>query len=588
MEGEMSAASDTPRLRLPWWLAVVLGLACAAVGVVLIFRPFTSLSVLILLVAAGLIATGIATLAAARRSASRLLPKLAGVAWIAAGVLVLAWPDITTRGLAVVVGVTLIVGGLLDVVAGLRGTTDERLAAVISGLASMIFGVLALTWPDVTVLVVAIVFGARLVLFGLRLAWTAFRDRDGVAAAVADRPPGRLRRVGHALVAVLVLVIALALAGVSWRINEAEPVVDAFYDTPDDVPAEPGALLRSEPFTREIPDGARAWRILYTTTVADGVPAVASGIVVVPDRAAGEPPPVIAWAHGTTGVARRCAPSVLPNPWTAGAFFSLDRVVDEGWALVATDYVGLGSEGEHPYLVGEPAGRSVLDAVRAARQLDGVEVSDQTVVWGHSQGGGAALWTGVLAPSYAPDANVIGVAALAPASDLVALMDNLPDVTGGSIFAAYAVRGYASFYDDVAVGDYVRPTARTTFEEIAGRCLNAAALVSVLSAVTVGMDIFTGDVTSGPLARRLGENVPRAAIEAPLLLGQGEADSLVVPEMQDAYVAARCADGFAVDYRTYAGLDHVPLVEPDSPLIPELIDWTHQRLDGAEPSSTCP
>jgi pimeloyl-ACP methyl ester carboxylesterase len=317
------------------------------------------------------------------------------------------------------------------------------------------------------------------------------------------------------------------------------------------------------------------------------VPAVASGIVVMPDSAPSEPPPVIAWAHGTTGVARRCAPSVLPDPWTAGALFALDRVVEEGWALVATDYVGLGGEGQHPYLVGEPAGRSVLDAVRAARQLDGVELSDQTVVWGHSQGGGAALWTGALAPSYAPDANVIGVAALAPASDLVGLMDTLPAVTGGSIFAAYAVRGYTTFYDDVAVRDYVRPTARPTFESLANRCLNAAALVSALSAVTVGMDIFTGAVTSGPLARRLDENVPRAAIEAPLLLAQGETDGLVLADVQAAYVADRCAAGYPVDYRTYAGLGHVPLVEADSPLIPELIEWTHARLDGAAPSSTC-
>jgi dipeptidyl aminopeptidase/acylaminoacyl peptidase len=396
-----------------------------------------------------------------------------------------------------------------------------------------------------------------------------------------------LRRVGDVLVAVLALVVAVVLAGISSRINQAEPVVDAFYDTPDEVPGDAGALLRSEPFTREIPDGARAWRILYTTTVADGVPAVASGIVVIPDPGPSEPPPMIAWAHGTTGAARRCAPSLLPNPWTAGALFSLDRVIEEGWALVATDYVGLGTEGQHAYLVGEPAGRSVLDGVRAARQLDGVEVSDRTVVWGHSQGGGAALWTGVLAPSYAPDASVIGVAALAPASDLVGLMDTLPDVTGGSIFAAYAARGYSSFYDDVAVGDYVRPTARTTFESIADRCLNAAAIVSALSAVTVGMEMFKGDVTSGPLARRLDENVPRAAIEAPLLLGQGEDDSLVRADVQAAYVADRCAEGYPVDYRTYAGRGHVPLVEADSPLIPELIEWTHDRLDGAEPSSTC-
>jgi pimeloyl-ACP methyl ester carboxylesterase len=100
------------------------------------------------------------------------------------------------------------------------------------------------------------------------------------------------------------------------------------------------------------------------------------------------------------------------------------------------DYVGLGVDAPHPYLIGQPEGRSVLDAVRAAHQLDGVELEDRTVVWGHSQGGHAALWAGALAPTYAPDVNVIGVAALAPASDLLGLVDNLATITGGTIFAA--------------------------------------------------------------------------------------------------------------------------------------------------------
>jgi len=77
-------------------------------------------------------------------------------------------------------------------------------------------------------------------------------------------------------------------------------------------------------------------------------------------------------------------------------------VLDRGWAIVATDYVGLGASPPHPYLVGRPEARSVLDAVRAARTLRPAHLAPKTVVWGHSQGGGAALWTGIVAPSYAP------------------------------------------------------------------------------------------------------------------------------------------------------------------------------------------
>jgi uncharacterized membrane protein HdeD (DUF308 family)/alpha-beta hydrolase superfamily lysophospholipase len=579
----------SPDEHLPWWLLAALGLACAGLGTFLVFRPFTSLSVLLAIVIAGSFLTGVTTIVAARRSSPRWPAMLAGTAWIIVGVILLAWPDITTNALAVVVGMSLIIGGVLDAAAGLRNATDERLAAVISGIASVVFGVLALSWPSVTVLVVAVVFGARLVLVGLRLAWSAVRERSGKGSvAAAPEESSRLRRFGHLLGAVVALVVAVMLAGVSAGLNRGEPVVDAFYDTPDEVPPVPGEILRIEPFTRTIPDDAQAWRILYTTTRADGVAAVASALVVAPREPADVPRPVIALAHGTTGVDRSCAPSVLADPFAAGAFFALDRVIDEGWTLVATDYIGLGTEAPHPYLVGEPAGRSVLDSVRAARQIPDLALADQTVVWGHSQGGGAALWTGILAPAYAPDTNVIGVAALAPASDLVGLVSNLGDVPGGSIFAAYVLHGYASAYDDVSVDDYVRPSARTSFDEVIGRCLaEPAALLSVIGSVALGDEIFSTDLASGALLERFEQNVPTDPIEAPLLVAQGESDQLVLPSVQTGFVAARCAEGQDVDYRTYEGLDHVPLVEADSPLIAELIEWTHSRLAGDEPTPNC-
>jgi alpha-beta hydrolase superfamily lysophospholipase len=229
----------------------------------------------------------------------------------------------------------------------------------------------------------------------------------------------------------------------------------------------------------------------------------------------------------------------------------------------------------------------VLDAVRAARQVDGAALDDRTVVWGHSQGGHAALWTGILAPGYAPDVPLSGVAALAPASDLTGLVDHLPDVTGGSIFATYVVHAYARTYDDVARNDYVRGAARTTFEETAGRCLDATALASALGAVAIGFDGFVTDLGGGALAARLEQNVPDGPIEAPLLVGQGGDDRLVLPEVQQRFVDSLCATGRAVDHRTYPGRDHVPLVEADSPLVPELLDWTRARFAGAPPTPTC-
>ena len=214
---------------------------------------------------------------------------------------------------------------------------------------------------------------------------------------------------------VLLLVVVTAIAWIATK--PATP--DAFYSSalPQDAPL--GTLLKSEPFSKAIPAGGQGWRILYTT-LSSGKPAVASAVVVAPQAAAGSPRRVIAWAHGTTGVAAGCAPSVLDKPFDN--LPDIAAVVPEGWVYVCTDYPGLGTAGGHTYLVGEDAARAVLDSVRAARQLKGPSLSDQIVVWGHSQGGNSALWTGMRANELAPELNVQGVAAMAPATNLQGLV----------------------------------------------------------------------------------------------------------------------------------------------------------------------
>jgi uncharacterized membrane protein HdeD (DUF308 family)/alpha-beta hydrolase superfamily lysophospholipase len=562
-------------------LAVVL-------GVVLALSPFASLGLLVLVAVVGLTVLGVDELLGARSAPSPGVAVASGVVMLGAAVVVALWPGASLRVVAVAVGVALLVGGGARLVRGVRGTTDVRAASVLEGVSGIVLGLLALVWPDLTLLVVGVVLGVRLVMVGLQELIRLVRGRGDDPRAQAARR-SRLRRWARTGAAALGLLLALGLAGVSALLRSGAPEPDAFYDPPEEVPAQAGVLLRVEPFDRALPDGARGWRFLYTTTREDGVSAVASGIVVAPAQPSGpDPLPVVTWAHGTTGADVRCAPSLLEDPFEAGAMFLVEDVVEQGWALVATDYVGLGTEAPHPYLVGEPAGRAVLDSVRAARQLPDLALSDDTVVWGHSQGGGAALWAGVLATDYAPDAGVLGVAALAPASDLPGLVANLDVVPGGGMFASYVVEGYTETYDDVDAGDYVRPGASVVVDELASRCLaERQVAVSVLETLLVDGPLLSRPLTEGPFGQRLEENVPTGDIDVPLLVGQGAADQLVLPEAQQAYVDRRCADGGEVDYRTYEGLDHVPLVEADSPLVPELLAWTQDRLDGRPATSTC-
>lgn len=659
--------------HMPWWLAALVGLLTLALGLLLIVRPFESLSALVVLLAVGLIVMGISNLVAVvtergpkhapriheaeggptappatgtgtrdithdpatgaaangtatgrRRTRDRLLAvasTVLGATTIVVGVLVLVLPALTMFALSLIVGILLIVQGVVRLATAAAGTWDDRLAKVLLGVSGVILGIVALVWPDVTVLVIAAIFGVQVVLFGVDLLIGAFRrmraarhtrrSRSSVVAAGADRAARaaaapaapaaentgnehdraatptdlawRIARTSGAIAAIIATV-ALLIISVNFTTN-SQP--DDFYTAPADVPDEPGQLLRVAPFTNGVPDNATGWRILYTTTRDDGVPGVASALVITPNDGAAAHP-VVAWAHGTTGYARNCAPSVLPHPFVASVIPDFAGVLAQGWSVVETDYIGLGTAGPHPYLIGQGEGRSVLDSVRAARQLDEAALGTETAVWGHSQGGHAALWAGGLAATYAPELDIIGVAAMSAAANLPALLNDIADTTIGGVFGSYMATAYAAAYSDVKLGDYVRPGARISVDEMARRCVSdSSTLVSVATTVLGSQPVWSGNPARGALLNHATANVPTMPINSPLFMGQGGSDQLVIPSAQDQYVSDRCTAGQQVDYRTYAGYGHMSVVEGDSPLLPDLMTWTQARLAGDAPNNTC-
>jgi alpha-beta hydrolase superfamily lysophospholipase len=269
---------------------------------------------------------------------------------------------------------------------------------------------------------------------------------------------------------------------------------------------------------------------------------------------------------------------------------AIGRFASEGWVYVAPDYVGLGTGGGHAYLVGDDAARAVLDAIRAARAIPGLAQERRVVVWGHSQGGNTALWTGIRAHAYAPDVELLGVAAQAPASDLKALVKAVQASMFGKIVSAYLVRAYAETYPDVVSSDYVHPMARFLAADIASRCVGGrATLFSVAETFLLPRTgIFINDPTEGPLGARLAENTPRGPINAPVFIAQGSRDDVVLAEIQQRYVADRCLGSQPLLYRVYDGLDHVSLVGKTSPLADDLVAWTRERFAGRPAATNCP
>ena len=195
------------------------------------------------------------------------------------------------------------------------------------------------------------------------------------------------------------------------------PDSDLYYPDPDAVAAaKPGELLQI--LELKAPTGTRAWFIVYGSTGLDNKPVAVSGLVLAPEAAPDSGGHlVVAWAHGTTGVADLCAPS---KTGLASIPSEISDLVGQGYVVTATDYEGLGTNGVHPYLVGISEGRSVLDSIRAVQTLPDAHAAADSVVVGLSQGGHAALWAAELAPGYAPGLSVLGSLALSPPTSLVA------------------------------------------------------------------------------------------------------------------------------------------------------------------------
>ena len=230
-----------------------------------------------------------------------------------------------------------------------------------------------------------------------------------------------------ALVLSLLLLASLPAAADAATVRKG-PSGTAFYTPPSPLPGKGhGGLIwaRKLTGTAALKGGAGNRLVLYRSTGVTGKAIAVSGTVSVPKgRAPKGGWPVITWGHGTTGIADKCAPSRDSGSNPAHGLISyayplLQRWLKAGYAVVRTDYEGLGTPGDHPYLIGRSEGRSMLDMVRAARKLD-KRLGRRVVIAGHSQGGQSALFAAALAPKWTPELKVRGTLALAPVSHLAA------------------------------------------------------------------------------------------------------------------------------------------------------------------------
>ncbi len=371
----------------------------------------------------------------------------------------------------------------------------------------------------------------------------------------------------------------------AFRASVTAHAPDAFYDPPSDVPHKPGELLRSEPLKDVVlPAGVRGWRVLYATTVDDSTPATAVATLFAPTDPPAGPRPVIAWEHGTTGLMQRCMPSLVSLP-TKGIPWR-DRIVSAGWVVVATDYSFAEKGGPHPYLIGEGEARAVLDSVRAARQMSELTLDKRMVVWGHSQGGHAALWAGIIGPRYAPDLEIRGVVAIAPSANIKNVL--AMNVQMDKLFGPYLAQSYSRFYPGITFEQAIRPEALDAARQIVDLCDFLPEDLQRIKALAATFDGPALAMSSNKaLQARLEQNTADGPIQAPVVIAQGLSDIVVPPSATDAYVEERCSAGQRIEYWTFAGRDHLTIIQPGIPLRDLLIRWTTARFANEPQASGC-
>jgi pimeloyl-ACP methyl ester carboxylesterase len=358
------------------------------------------------------------------------------------------------------------------------------------------------------------------------------------------------------------------------------PTGKAFYAPPEPLPAaKPGTLIWSAPF-KAVP-GAQAWKVLYHSRAVNGSDVAVSGVVVAPTDA---PPaggrPVVSWAHGTHGIADQCAPSRTAD--MVSRLPSIGKLIAQGYVVVATDYEGLGTPGTHPYLVGESEAHGVLDIAKAARQIRETAANSRTIVWGQSQGGQAALFAGEIAPSYAPEVDLLGVVSGAPVTDIAAMLPaaaTIPETLG---FVVMGLAGAEAAYPTVKRSDVLTPAALEQSKLVDEKCYGA-----VLSAFKKPVDkvIARNPADVPAIAALFRQATPgQVPTEAPMLVYQGQSDDVVYQIFTAQYVRKACALGDTVEYKTFSGKDHY---EENAAAEKDVLEWMQARLAGLPAPSTC-
>ncbi|MDH1632511.1 lipase family protein [Pseudomonas mosselii] len=364
--------------------------------------------------------------------------------------------------------------------------------------------------------------------------------------------------------------------------------VSAFYTWNKAIPATPGKLLRSEPLDSalSLPNAASAQRILYTSL--DGIdgktPIVVSGALFIPK---GKAPaggwPVASWGHGTVGVADICAPSWAGRSYRDVQY--LNRWLDEGYAIVATDYQGLGVPGGHPLLNNRMAAYGILDAAKAV--VAGVPgLANKVLIVGQSQGGAGAFAAGAYAATYAPDLGVkgsIGTGVIYTIGAKNVGEQDVNKVDPALAYGFYTLLAAQQYDPGIDPRDFYTDKALPLFEQARSSCLSALVSDVVGSGLTPAnaKKDYQGEQLKAWQAQ---VSYPTLKLAQPIFIGTGAEDKTPAASTQVALMQDACKAGSVVQGHLYKGLGHSETVNAS---LRDSIPFARQVISGQPVTPIC-
>ncbi len=350
------------------------------------------------------------------------------------------------------------------------------------------------------------------------------------------------------------LVVAAALASCSILLAAPAGAAPAITHELGDV-----VSTRDLPPELWIPGSSAATVLTYVTTDTFGDKALSTGTVFLPQGTAPEGGwPVVSWAHGTSGLDDSCAPSVVGPALPERDLPYLANWIAQGFAVVASDYAGLGTPGLQAYLDGRTTAHNVVDMVKAGRNYS-PELAKSWVAVGQSQGGGAAIYTARYATEFGgPDLDYRGAVGTGTPAYIEKLISiggpGVPPVAlpaGLTSYVAYIIAALRYSHPELGLDSILTPIGQKYAARAETTCV--ADFEAELDGVAVG-DFFTAPLTSLPNFTAVLDDymaMPEAGFDKPFFMGHGLRDIDVPFPTTAAYVARLTANGQPVTFRTY-------------------------------------